>query len=83
MHAVKRLHECLRYAQCARRREVLLRSVAALIAGRRLVLMDFAHTWSGQERVAVPLKRIDRLLRARLHATFFVARHMAAIARSK
>ena len=65
MHAVKLLQKCLRSAldpMHARRREVLLGSVAALIEGRRLVLMDWARSWPGQERVAAPLKRVDRLL---------------------
>jgi Transposase DDE domain len=65
MHAVKLLQKCLRSAlepMHARRRETLLGSVAALVQGRRLVLMDLARSWSGSERVAAPLKRIDRLL---------------------
>ncbi len=65
MHAVKLLQKCLRSAlepMHARRRETLLGSVAALIEGRRLVLMDLARSWLGQEHVAAPLKRVDRLL---------------------
>ena len=64
MHAVKLMQKCLRSAlepMHARRREALLGSVA-LVAGRRLVLMDIARPWSGYERVAAPLKRVDRLL---------------------
>jgi hypothetical protein len=65
MHTVKLLQKCLRSAlepMHARRREALLGSVAALVAGRRLVLMDIARSWSGYGRVAAPLKRVDRLL---------------------
>ncbi|MDZ4813490.1 MAG: hypothetical protein SGI99_12895 [Pseudomonadota bacterium] len=65
MHAVKLLQKCLRSAldpMHARRRDALLGSVAALIEGRRLVLMDLARSWSGCERVATPLKRVDCLL---------------------
>ena len=65
MHAVKLLQKCLRSAlepMHARRREALLGSVASLIEGRRLVLMDLARSWSGYARVAAPLKRVDRLL---------------------
>jgi len=65
MHAVELLQKCLRSVlepMHARRRETLLGSVAALIVGRRLVLMDLARSWPGQERVAAPLKRVDRLL---------------------
>lgn len=65
MHAIKLLQKCLLSAlepMHMRRRESLLGSVAALIDGRRLVLMDLARSWPGQERVAAPLKRVDRLL---------------------
>ena len=65
MHAVKLLQKCLRSAlepMHARRREALLGSVASLVEGRRLVLMDLARSWSGYARVAAPLKRVDRLL---------------------
>ena len=46
----------------ALREAVLLRSVEALIAGRRLTLTDVARAWPGAERVAAPLKAFDRLL---------------------
>jgi len=36
--------------------------VAALLLGRRLILMDLARAWPGAERVRAPLKRLDRLL---------------------
>ena len=34
----------------------------ALSAGRRLTLTDLARSWPGAERIAAPLKRVDRLL---------------------
>lgn len=46
----------------ALRSRVLLRSVEALIAGRRLTLIDVARSWPGAERVRAPLKAFDRLL---------------------
>jgi hypothetical protein len=36
--------------------------VDALSAGRRLTLTDLARSWPGAERIAAPLKRVDRLL---------------------
>jgi len=44
------------------RSRVLLRSVEALLAGRRLTLMDVARAWPDAERVRAPLKAFDRLL---------------------
>ena len=44
------------------RSRVLLRSVEALLTGRRLTLMDIARAWPGAERVRAPLKAFDRLL---------------------
>jgi Transposase DDE domain len=44
------------------RSRVLLRSVEALVAGRRLTLMDVARAWPDAERVRAPLKAFDRLL---------------------
>ena len=44
------------------RSRVLLRSVEALLTGRRLTLMDIARAWPGAERVRAPLKSFDRLL---------------------
>jgi hypothetical protein len=46
----------------ALRRQSLLRSVEALIAGRRLTLMDVARSWPSAQRVRTPLKAFDRLL---------------------
>jgi hypothetical protein len=46
----------------ALREAVLLRSVQALIARRRLTLTDVARAWPGAECVAAPLKTFDRLL---------------------
>lgn len=40
----------------------LLGCVDALLAGRRLTLTELARHWAGAERVAAPLKRVDRLL---------------------
>ena len=44
------------------RSRVLLRSVEALVAGRRLTLMDVARAWPDAARVRAPLKAFDRLL---------------------
>jgi hypothetical protein len=53
----------------ALRSRVLLRAVEALVAGRRLTLIDVARSWPGAERVRAPLKAFDRLLSNRhLHA---------------
>lgn len=49
-------------AMRALRSRVLLRSVEALVAGRRLTLIDVARSWPGAERVRAPLKAFDRLL---------------------
>lgn len=49
-------------AMRALRSRVLLRSVGALVAGRRLTLIDVARSWPGAERVRAPLKAFDRLL---------------------
>jgi hypothetical protein len=46
----------------ARRCAVLLGAVSALIAGRRLTLMELARSWPDALRVAAPLKKLDRLL---------------------
>ena len=40
----------------------VMSAVQALIASRRLVLMELARHWPGAERVVAPLKRLDRLL---------------------
>lgn len=49
-------------AMHALRSRVLLRSVEALVSGRRLTLIDVARSWPGAERVRAPLKAFDRLL---------------------
>jgi hypothetical protein len=54
----------------------LMLAVQALVAGRRLTMMELARHWPGAERVRAPLKRLDRLLgnrdvqalRARIYA---------------
>lgn len=64
----KCLADCLQAMHAARSR-VLLLAVEALLAGRRLTLMDVARSWPGAERVRTPLKALDRLLSNRhLHA---------------
>ncbi len=45
-----------------RRVRCLWLAVEALLAGRRLVLMDLARSFPGALRVRAPLKRLDRLL---------------------
>lgn len=65
MHASTVLQRCLGPAlgsMHALRRRVLLGAADALIAGRRLTLMDVARSWPGAERVRAPLKALDRLL---------------------
>jgi hypothetical protein len=72
MRAPEVLQKCLASAfesMHALRRQSLLLSVAALIAGRHLVLIDLARHWPGARRVKASLKRLDRLLgNDRLHA---------------
>lgn len=65
MHAVRVLRSCLSIVfdrMHAGRSAALLDAVRALIAGRRLTLMELARSWPGAERVAAPLKKLDRLL---------------------
>jgi Transposase DDE domain len=65
MHASRALHTCLSNALEGlhqRRAEALLGCVDALSAGRRLTLTDLARSWPGADRIAAPLKRVDRLL---------------------
>lgn len=65
MRATRVLQKCLtdsfRPMHLARSR-VQMRAVEALIAGRRLTLMDVARSWPGAQRVRAPLKAFDRLL---------------------
>ena len=72
MRATGVLQKCLSdglQVMHATRSRVLLRAVEALLAGRRLTLMDVARSWPGAERVRAPLKAFDRLLSNRhLHA---------------
>lgn len=72
MRATEVLQKCLSdglQVMHATRSRVLLRAVEALLAGRRLTLMDVARSWPGAERVRAPLKAFDRLLSNRhLHA---------------
>lgn len=72
MRASEVLQRCLTTALStmhALRARTLLLAVEALLAGRRLVLIDLARSWPGAERVRAPLKRLDRLLgNPRLHA---------------
>jgi hypothetical protein len=65
MHAVKVLRSCLGDVldrMHARRCAALLDAVRALIAGRRLTLMELARSWPDALRVSAPLKKLDRLL---------------------
>jgi hypothetical protein len=72
MHAAAVLQKCLGQTcqhMHALRRRVLLQAVEALVAGRRLTLIDLARAWPGAERIRAPLKALDRLLGNRhLHA---------------
>ena len=65
MHAMRVLQKCLGeviVAMDPRRVRTLCLAVQALLAGRRLVLMDLARSFPGARRVRAPLKRLDRLL---------------------
>jgi hypothetical protein len=65
MRATQVLQKCLSFsleAVHALREKSLMRAVDALLAGRRLTLMDMARAWPGAERVRAPLKALDRLL---------------------
>lgn len=65
MHAVSVLQKCLCNAldrMDRRRVRTLLLAVSALLAGRRLVLMELARQWPDARWVRAPLKRLDRLL---------------------
>lgn len=72
MHATQVLQKCLGAVIAGmdpRRVRTLGLAVQALLAGRRLVLMDLARSFPGARRVRAPLKRLDRLLGNRhLHA---------------
>jgi len=53
----------------ALRRDVLMKAVDALVAGRRLTLIEVARSWPDAMRVRAPLKALDRLLsNTHLHA---------------
>jgi hypothetical protein len=65
MHASRVLQTCLAPVIAGmdpRRIRSLWLAVEALLAGRRLVLMDLARAYPGAEQVRAPLKRLDRLL---------------------
>lgn len=72
MRASQVLQKCLHRSLSdmhALRERALLRAVEALLAGRRLTLIDVARAWPGAMRVRAPLKAFDRLLGNRhLHA---------------
>lgn len=65
MHACSVLQRILRPVIArldARNLRNLLFAVEALLAGRRLTLMELARHFPGAERIGAPLKRLDRLL---------------------
>ena len=65
MHAARLLRSCLRLVfdrMHASRCAALLDAVRALIAGRRLTLMELARSWPDALRVAAPLTKLDRRL---------------------
>lgn len=72
MHARQVLQKCLSPAlgvMHALRRHVLMKAVDALVAGRRLTLIEMARSWPDALRVRAPLKALDRLLsNAHVHA---------------
>lgn len=46
----------------AARAQALIKAVQALLASRRLILMDMARAWPDADQVRAPLKCLDRLL---------------------
>jgi hypothetical protein len=63
MRATEVLQKCLGRAlgsMHAPRSRVLLRAVEAMIHGRRLTLIDLAHSWPGATRIRTLLKALDR-----------------------
>jgi hypothetical protein len=72
MRATEVLQKCLGESLQpihALRSRVLMRAVEAVIAGRRLTLINLARAWPGAERIRAPLKALDRLLgNGHLHA---------------
>jgi hypothetical protein len=65
MHAVEVLQKCLPIVfsrMHAVRAAALLGAVRALLASRRLILIELARAWPGAERVRAPLKCLNRLL---------------------
>lgn len=65
MHARTVLQMCLwptLGAMHALRRKSLMEAIDALIASRRLVLIDIARSWPDKQRIATPLRRLGRLL---------------------
>ena len=53
----------------AARASALIKAVQALLASRRLILMEMARAWPGADQVRAPLKSLDRLLsNSHLHA---------------
>ena len=65
MHARQLLEKCLDPVlggMHAQRRDVLMKAVDALVAGRRLTLIYVARSWPGAMHVRAPLKALDRLL---------------------
>ncbi len=68
MHAAAVLQKCLKSAfgsMHALRQRVLMRAVDALLHSGRLTLMGLARAWPDAERVAAPLKALDRLLQSK------------------
>lgn len=65
MHTIQVLQKILDPVTAQRDRRNagnLCAGVAALLAGRRLTLMELARHFPGAERVRAPLKRLDRLI---------------------
>lgn len=65
MHAQRILCRCLAEVlgpMHARRRNVLLQALQALIDGRRLTMTDLSRSWPGATFSHAPLKAVDRLL---------------------
>lgn len=65
MHTQRILQRCLGAAWATihgHRRQALAGAVEATAASHRLTLTELARHWPGAQRVAAPLKRLDRLL---------------------
>jgi|SRR5512147_1568589 hypothetical protein len=83
MHAGRVLQKILHSVTAhvdARNVRTLLLAVEALLAGRRLTLMELARYFPGAEHIGAPLKRLDRLLSNRAVQTVRAPCYQVALA---